>query len=390
MEKENLGIYIHIPFCKKKCKYCDFVSFENMEDSIYEKYINKLLNEIDDIFNKDSKKYKEINYSFINSRSIDTIYIGGGTPSYIDEKFIGKILKKIKEKFNVLENAEITIEINPGTVNKEKLEYYKCIGINRLSIGLQTTQNRLLNLIGRIHTYEEFLEVYKLARECGLKNINVDLMLALPTQTMDELVESLIKVINLKPEHISLYSLILEENTVLEKEISSGNLKLLSEEMERKMYWKTKRLLEKNKYIQYEISNFSREGYKSKHNENCWNQNEYLGFGIAAHSYINNTRYSNTNKLNEYLEKYIDDVYSVQEKQTKEDKIKEYMILKLRTIEGIKISEFEQKFGINLFLAFRFEIEKLVNQGLIEIDLDNIFLTQKGLDFANIVYEEFI
>ena len=287
MEKENLGIYIHIPFCKKKCKYCDFVSFENMEDSIYEKYINKLLNEIDDIFNKDSKKYKEINYSFINSRSIDTIYFGGGTPSYIDEKFIGKILKKIKEKFNVLENAEITIEINPGTVNKEKLEYYKCIGINRLSIGLQTTQNRLLNLIGRIHTYEEFLEVYKLARECGLKNINVDLMLALPTQTMDELVESLIKVINLKPEHISLYSLILEENTVLEKEISSGNLKLLSEEMERKMYWKTKRLLEKNKYIQYEISNFSREGYKSKHNENCWNQNEYLGFGIAAHSYIN-------------------------------------------------------------------------------------------------------
>ena len=300
------------------------------------------------------------------------------------------MLDKIKEKFTLTSDVEITLEVNPGTVNKEKLEYYKSIGINRLSIGLQSSENRLLELIGRIHTYEEFLEVYKLAREIGFKNINVDLMLALPTQTMDELVSSLIKVINLNPEHISLYSLILEEGTLLEKEITSGVLSLLPEEMERKMYWKTKRLLEKNKYKHYEISNFSKNGFKSKHNMNCWNQNEYLGFGLAAHSYINNIRYSNTSDLEEYLNDSIDNGYEIEEKQKIEDKIKEYMILKLRTIEGVIISDFEQKFGINPLLAFRFEIEKLVKQDLIEIDLNNIMLTQKGLDFANIVYEEFI
>ena len=390
MDKEKIGIYVHIPFCKKKCKYCDFVSFEDKETTICEKYVDKLTQEIEYVFEKDSKKYNEIGYSFINAKEVDTIYFGGGTPSYINEYLIGKVLDKIKEKFSLSSDVEITLELNPGTVNKEKLEYYKSIGINRLSIGLQTTENRLLNLIGRIHTYEEFLDAYNLARECGFENINVDLMLALPTQTMDELVSSLIKVINLNPEHISLYSLILEEGTVLEKEISSGTLELLSEDMERKMYWKTKRLLEKNKYKHYEISNFSREGYKSKHNMNCWNQEEYLGVGLSAHSYINNIRYSNTSNLAEYLNNAFDEIYEVEEKQKIEDKIKEYMILKLRTIEGVKISEFEQKFGINPLLAFRFEIEKLVNQDLIEIDLDSIILTQKGLDFANIVYEEFI
>ena len=390
MEKEKIGIYVHIPFCKRKCKYCDFISFENKENTICEKYVDKIVNEIEYVFNKDSKKYNEIGFSFINTKEVDTIYFGGGTPSYINEQLIGKVLDKIKEKFTLTSDVEITLEVNPGTVNKEKLEYYKSIGINRLSIGLQSSENRLLELIGRIHTYEEFLEVYKLAREIGFKNINVDLMLALPTQTMDELVSSLIKVINLNPEHVSLYSLILEEGTLLEKEITSGVLSLLPEEMERKMYWKTKRLLEKNKYKHYEISNFSKNGFKSKHNMNCWNQNEYLGFGLAAHSYINNIRYSNTSDLEEYLNDSIDNGYEIEEKQKIEDKIKEYMILKLRTIEGVIISDFEQKFGINPLLAFRFEIEKLVKQDLIEIDLNNIMLTQKGLDFANIVYEEFI
>ena len=390
MSEEKLGIYIHIPFCVRKCKYCDFVSFEKSDEIIWEEYVDKLIKEIDIVFQNESKKFKEIDYSFINSKKVDTIYFGGGTPSYINEKLIGKILDKIKDKFNVLSDAEITLEVNPGTGNKEKLEYYKKIGINRLSIGLQTTEKRLLELIGRIHTYEEFLEVYNLARECGFKNINVDLMLGLPTQTMDELVLSLINVVNLNPEHISLYSLILEEGTPLEREVAKGKYDMLSENVERKMYWKTKRFLEKNKYFQYEISNFSKKGYESKHNFNCWNQEEYLGFGLAAHSYINNIRYSNKDSLEEYLKCDIDELYEIQEKQSIEDKIKEYMILKLRTIQGVCISDFEQKFGINPLMAFRFELEKLVVDGLIDIDLNNIYLTKKGLDFANFVFEEFI
>ena len=389
-DNQNFGIYVHIPFCKKKCKYCDFISFENKEDNIKEKYIDKLLEEIDIVFSEDSKKYKDIDFSKINFRNVDTIYFGGGTPSFINEDLIEKVLNRIKERFNVLDDAEITLELNPGTANKEKLEFYKKIGINRLSIGLQSAENRLLKLIGRVHTYEEFLSIYNEARNVGFKNINVDLMLALPTQTMNELVNSLIKVINLNPEHISLYSLILEEGTVLEKEINEGKFELLSEDMERKMYWKTKRMLEKNKYFQYEISNFSKKGFESKHNYNCWNQNDYLGFGVAAHSYLNDIRFTNTNLIEDYIDKSLNDSFDILEKQTKEDKVKEYMILGLRKIDGVKISEFEQKFGINPLLAFRFEIEKLVQKDLIEIDLDNIKLTKNGLDFANIVFTEFV
>ena len=389
MNENYLGIYVHIPFCERKCKYCDFISFENKEEFFYD-YIKKIMLEVDYCFDKGNKKSKEIDFSFLDKRKVNTIYFGGGTPSIIDSKYIKELLEKIKEKFVVLEDAEITLEVNPGTVDREKLEEYRKIGINRLSIGLQSSENRLLNLIGRIHNYEKFLETYKLAREIGFNNINVDLMFALPTQTMDELVQSLIKVVNLNPEHISIYSLILEEGTILEKEIQEKKYNLLDEELERKMYTKIKRFLSKNKYEHYEISNFSKKGYRSSHNENCWNQNEYIGFGVAAHSYLNNVRYSNTKNLNEYLTKSFDETYLIEEKQTKEDKVKEYMILKLRMIEGVKISEFEKKFGINPLLAFRFEIEKLTKQDLLEVDLDNIKLTEKGLDLANLVFAEFV
>lgn len=390
MKENNLGIYVHIPFCRQKCKYCDFCSFEQIDELKQELYVDKLILEIENSFNLKSKKYEEIKCFGIDKRKVSTIYFGGGTPSIITKELIGKILEKIKEKFDVLDDAEITIEINPGTCNKEKLEYYKEIGINRLSIGLQSGEDRLLKLIGRIHIYEEFLKIYNEARDVGFKNINVDLMLALPTQTMDELVSSVIKVINLNPEHISLYSLILEEGTILEKEISDGKIALVSEDLERKMYWKIKRLLEKNKYYQYEISNFSKKGYESKHNMNCWNQEEYIGFGLAAHSYINKIRYSNINDLNSYINLDLDKIYEILEIQEKEDEVKEYMILGLRKIDGILISEFENKFGINPLLAFRFEIEKLTKEDLIEVDLNNIKLTQKGLDFANKVFLEFV
>lgn len=371
----RFGIYVHIPFCKKKCKYCDFVSFFCDEEN-QKKYICKLIEEIN---NKDINK------------KVTTIYIGGGTPSFIDSKYIVQILNTLKEKFDIEENAEITIEINPGTITREKLLDYKNAGINRISIGLQSTENRLLELIGRIHTFEEFLNTYNLVKEIGFTNINIDLMLALPTQIKEELIESITKVIDLKPNHISLYSLILEEETELYRKVENKELEMLDEDVERKMYWKAKKILEKNGYNHYEISNFAKKGFESKHNLDCWNQEEYLGLGLSAHSYINNKRFSNTSDFDKYINsKNFESIIEVHEKQGKEEKAKEFMMLGLRKIEGISISEFERRFRINPLFYFRFEISKLTDEGLIEVDLDNIKLTKKGLDLANLVFEEFI
>ena len=282
--KNKIGIYVHIPFCKKKCDYCDFISYCGKNDFI-EKYV-------------DSVK-KEIEHVKIKSE-ITTIYIGGGTPSYIDSKFIVQILKKIKEK-NVAQDAEITIEVNPGTVTQEKLQDYIDCGINRISIGLQTTNDELLKQIGRIHNYEQFLETYKLAKKVGFKNINVDLMLGLPNQRIIDLKESLENVLRLAPKHISVYSLIVEDGTPIANKIENGKLKLPDDELERNMYWYVKNTLELNGYKHYEISNFAKKGYESKHNMNCWNQMEYVGIGTAAHSYRDIKRYSNTEDIKEYI-----------------------------------------------------------------------------------------
>lgn len=370
---KEIGIYIHIPYCKSKCYYCDFISFAKKDETI-QKYAEAIKKEID-----------ECKLSGFN---IKTIYIGGGTPSYIDSKYILEIISKIKEKFIVLQNAEITIELNPGTITKEKLQDYKKAGINRLSIGLQSTDNKTLQQIGRIHNYEEFLENYHLAREVGFKNINIDFIFALPNSDEWGTALQISEIINLKPEHISAYSLILEDNTKLKEMVEKGEIELPSDEEERKMYWKMKNLLEENGYKHYEISNFALPGNESKHNTDCWNQQEYLGFGTAAHSYFNGKRYSNSKTIEEYIENYNNK--TLEEEQNKEIMAKEYMMLGLRKLDGVSISEFERKFQINPLFYFRFEISKLVEEELIEIDLDNIRLTNKGLDFANKVFEEFI
>ena len=373
---KELGLYIHIPFCKKKCDYCDFLSFENKNELI-DNYIEILINEIKNEAKKISKEEYEIT----------TIYFGGGTPSFIDSKYIINILEILKENFN-LNNAEITLEINPGTVDENKLRTYFKNGINRLSIGLQETNNNLLKQLGRIHVYEDFLETYNIARKIGFKNINIDLMIGIPNQTLFNVENSLEKIINLNPEHISVYSLIVEENTKLEKKILNKEYILPEENFERKMYWNVKEKLEKNDYIQYEISNFSKKDYESKHNLNCWNQQEYIGFGLGAHSYFNNIRYSNTDDINKYLINNEEKI--IHEKQTREEQMKEYMMLGLRKIEGVSISKFEQKFSIHPLFYFRFEISNLEEIDLLEVDLDNIKLTKKGLDLANQVFQEFI
>jgi len=397
----EIGIYIHIPFCKSKCFYCDFTSFSNKDEYI-QKYIEVLIKEIKEfdyrnIKEKAIKNHIEINFNKNEKNGnykVTTIYIGGGTPSFIDSKYIEEILIQLKEKFVLSDNCEITIEVNPGTVNKGKLTHYFNMGINRLSIGLQSCKNKLLDTIGRIHTYQEFLDTYNIAREIGFKNINVDLMLGLPNQNIADLKDSLKKIIKLNPEHISVYSLILEENTKLNELVTNNKIKLPDEELERNMYWYIKNTLELNGYNHYEISNFAKKRFESKHNVNCWNQKEYIGFGLAAHSYLNDIRFSNISNLNEYIEniehnKIILNI-QIEEMQMLDDKKKEYIILGLRKIDGISIKKFKNIFGENPIYIFRNELGKLVNQDLVIIDGDNIKLTNKGLDFANIVWEEFI
>lgn len=373
---KKLGIYIHIPFCKRKCHYCDFISFSGKQKLI-EKYINSLEKEISNY-----KVNKE-------DHLVETIYLGGGTPSFIDSSYIIQIIKNLKQKFNISKDAEITIEINPGTVTEEKLKDYYNAGINRISFGLQSTKSDLLKLVGRIHSYSSFLEAYNLARNIGFKNINVDLMIGLPVQTLKDVQKDLERIIALKPEHISVYSLIVEEGTRIEQKIRAKELYLPSEELERKMYWTVKKELEAKGYVHYEISNFAKPGYESKHNLACWNQEKYIGFGLAAHSYIDNKRYSNTIDFEEYFD-WPENSKIIHERQNKEDKMKEYMLLGLRKIEGVKISEFKNKFVDNPIYLYRESLSKLVTQELIEIEDDSIKLTNKGIDLANLVWEEFV
>ena len=414
MENKELGIYIHIPFCKQKCYYCDFVSFSNKQNFV-ENYVEAVKKEINNYFQ---------DKTILERYTVTTIYIGGGTPSYIESKYICEImellennLKQNKVKF---EDIEITIEVNPGTVNKEKLEQYRKAKINRLSIGLQSTNNEMLKQIGRIHTYEQFLETYQMAAEVGFENVNVDLMTGLPKQTIEDIKRSLKEVIQLNPTHISVYSLIIEEGTVIAQKIENHQLQEMDEELERNMYWYVKNTLELNGYTHYEISNFAKEGKESKHNLNCWRQKEYIGIGLAAHSYLNSVRYANTPKMEQYIvrmnnlngqivkdilelsnnkkkkanveenEKHIETVYEIEEVQKLEDRKKEYMLLGLRTIEGVCISKFKEKYIDNPIFLFRKELEKLVEEKLVVIDGDYIKLTNKGLDLANLVWEEFI
>lgn len=378
---KELGFYLHIPFCKSKCIYCDFNSFAQKDDCI-EPYIKAVKKEIEEY----AKQNKDV--------LIKTIYIGGGTPSYIKEKYIKEIIETIKSNFEIIPNAEITIEINPGTVNRRKLNTYYKAGINRLSIGLQSTNDKLLKQLGRVHDFEDFLETLRLANTIGFSNISADCMIGLPNQTIYDVEETLNVLINLRLTHISVYSLIVEPNTPLEKKINSGELKLPDEEIERYMYWFAKRKLEENGYLHYEISNFAKPLFRSKHNMDCWNQKEYKGFGVSASSYENEIRYTNISSI----EKYVENVqngqfkknYIVEEKQDRETMMKEYMLLGLRKITGVSINQFRKKFGTIPIFKYNKEITKLTNEGLIESNGINIRLTKKGLDLANLVWEEFV
>ncbi|MCD2347531.1 radical SAM family heme chaperone HemW [Clostridium guangxiense] len=371
----KLGLYIHIPFCKKKCLYCDFPSYSCMEKYMLD-YVKALCLEIE---NK------------CKGKRFNTIFIGGGTPSYLSME-AWEILKETLHKVNKHEDCEFTVECNPGSFDKDKLEVIKTAGANRISIGLQACQNELLASLGRIHNFSEFLKGFEMARNIGFKNINVDLMFAIPGQSFEQWKETLEKVSNLNPEHISCYSLIVEEGTPFYKMKEEGKLALPEEDVEVKMYNFTVEFLRDNGYKQYEISNFSKEHKECKHNLIYWSMDEYIGCGASAHSYFNNIRNKNESNVKRYIEKilsYEDTSVEKHENSTK-DNMEEFMFLGLRKTNGIRISDFKSKFNVNIYDIYGAVVNKYEKLGLIKIESDKVFLTEKAVHISNTIMSDFI
>lgn len=380
MNKE-ISIYIHIPFCKSRCYYCDFCSTDKLNEDLVSNYINAVIKEILD------------NAELLSEYTIKTIYFGGGTPSYIDEKYIAKILE-VLNLFCDSRKREITIELNPADATLDKLKNYVGMGINRFSLGVQSMNNDILKLIGRRHTKEMVEKAIQNMKEAKISNVSIDLITGLPNETMDSFKASLNAALNLSDiiKHISTYSLEVHENTKLHTLLETGFVTLPSEDDERKMNDMVYDVLKSNGYEMYEISNYAKKGYKSKHNLTYWNQEYYLGFGVSAASYINGKRYSNINNIEKYIENISNNISVVKESTDldKLDTIKEYIILRLRLNDGVIYSDFYNKFKVDIFDMFSEEIEELVHNKLIEKTNTNIFLTPKGRDVANIVWEKFI
>ena len=377
---KRLGIYVHIPFCAKKCNYCDFYSLASGEDE-KKAYVEALKREIREVSKNVNDEYR-----------VYTIYFGGGTPSIIKAEYIKEILDEIRSGFKLYEDdffPEITIECNPKTVDMEKLSIYREADINRISLGLQSTDNDELKLLGRIHTYEDFLESYEMVRKSGFKNVNIDLMSAIPNQKIKTYEKSLNEIIRLNPEHISSYSLIIEEGTPFFKKYSENAplfKDLPSEDEDRKMYTLTSEKLGKAGYERYEISNYAKKGFYSRHNTSYWDRVPYLGFGVGASSFFEDERYKNKANLKEYIEKAgKEDIREEITKLSLNDAMSEFMFLGLRKTAGVSKNEFKKNFTFSVEKIFGKIIEKHVKNKLLLDDGEFLRLTDRGLDISNYV-----
>ena len=377
MEKKTIGLYIHIPFCRQKCLYCDFPSWAGKEDEM-EGYVDALTKEIQNR----SREYPD--------RKVVSVFFGGGTPTTLSIPMLERLMGAVFASWDVAEDAEITTEANPGTLDGEMAAALKKMGFNRLSMGVQAWQNRLLKELGRIHTIESFQENYKAVRKAGFANVNTDLMFALPGQTMEDWQETVKNIAALEPEHISAYSLILEEGTPFFDRYEKGELEPAAEELDREMYhWAVEYLVEMG-YEQYEISNFAKAGRQSRHNRIYWQAEEYLGLGLGSHSYMNGERFHNTYDLREYIEGegffWKEDAEGI----AAEDALAEFMFLGLRLTEGVSFGRFRERFGQGMKNIYGSQIEELVKEGLLEEDERGIRLTKKGVDVSNYVFEKFL
>lgn len=402
MNKRELELYIHIPFCARKCSYCDFLSFAAPERT-YREYMDKLIEEICG----QGPNFQEYRVS--------TIFVGGGTPSLLPADLIMELFATLHENFDISLDAEITMEANPGTLTMEKLEVYRQSGVNRLSIGLQSADDKELKYLGRIHSYDSFLKSYQRARQAGFQNINIDLMSALPGQDVHSWKNTLKKVMMLRPEHISAYSLIIEEGTLFYERFGEpqGSCAcgaqtaaevaaraavmtlpdLPDEDTDREMYHLTREMMAAHGYERYEISNYAKKGYECRHNTGYWTGVEYLGLGLGASSYTYGYRYHNTEDLQEYLSLNLYEGGAAArdiEELTLEDKMEEFMFVGLRMMKGVSGSEFLDRFGQNMWNVYGDALKKLEKQGLIEVEAPMVRLTELGIDVSNVVLSEFL
>ena len=378
--KKELELYLHIPFCVSKCKYCDFLSAPSGEEQ-RQIYVERLCRRI--------RYWSDVihNYGY----EIVSIFVGGGTPSILTEAQITQVFEAVRESLPIREDAEITLEMNPGTDVKDKLPVYRKLGINRLSMGLQSADNEELKRLGRIHTYEDFRQVYQWAREVGFTNINVDLMSAIPGQTLESYEGTLRKVADLKPEHISAYSLIIEEGTPFYERYGDGRHaeELPDEDTERQMYVRTREILEDYGYHRYEISNYAKDGYECRHNLGYWDRREYLGLGAGASSLMDHIRW----KEPDYIGPSTGQVLEEREDFTRlsrKDEMEEFMFLGLRKINGVSEQDFYKSFKVSMDEVYKDNIENLIKEGLLVREKDRIRLTDRGLDLSNYAMSQFL
>lgn len=373
MKNNTQEIYIHIPFCERKCDYCDFVSFVCDEDT-KKHYFSRLIEQID-------KKSE-----FTGKVPVDSVFFGGGTPSSVDAGLIDETLNHLRKKYMVTDDAEITIEMNPNSVTSDKLKIYKTAGINRISIGLQSANDEELRVLSRLHDYRTFLKTYEMVRNEGFRNVNIDIMSALPGQDKTSYMRTLEKVVELNPEHISAYSLIIEEGTKFHDRYESGE-GLPDEETDREMYHDTKLFLSENGYHRYEISNYSKPGFECRHNTGYWTGKKYVGFGPAAASFDGENRYQMHNSLTKYLAgDFSEDIENLSDV----DKMEEFMFLGLRLTAGVSLEEFQNRFGKDIWSVYKKPIDKLMAEGLMKLRDNRLYLTDFGMDISNYCMAEFI
>ncbi|MDK0536700.1 radical SAM family heme chaperone HemW [Clostridium perfringens] len=375
---DKISLYIHIPFCAQKCLYCDFPSFAR-KDHLRKAYIEALNKEIINLREKH------------DNLEINTIFIGGGTPSVLESNELECLLKEIA-KLNMAKDIEYSMECNPGNLTEEKLEVMKKYGVNRISMGVQAKQDNLLKGLGRIHNYKTFKENFLLAKNVGFNNINVDLMFGLPNQRLNEWEETLREIISLEPAHISAYSLIIEEGTAFYNLYENDKLKLPTEEEERKMYHLAKEILEENGFNQYEISNYAKEGKECRHNLAYWNMDNWIGVGSASASYINGKRIKNISSVEEYINSINERGEAVEEiiNNSKNDNMEEFMFMGLRKINGIDENEFKKRFGMNINDVYGEILNKYIDEGLLIRESGRIFLSEKGIEISNVIMADFL
>lgn len=377
--RKDLGLYIHIPFCIKKCGYCDFLSWKGTEEE-REAYVSALIKEI--------RSYRE----FAEGYKVSTVFVGGGTPSVLDPAQAERIFDEVRGTFHIEKQPEITIEANPGTITREKLDVWKQCGVNRLSMGLQSTDNDNLKMLGRIHTWEEFLEGLSMAREASFDNISADLISSIPGQTREKWEKELETLAGQKLEHISVYQLILEEGTRFYEEYAGHPELLPDEEESREIYLSTGKILKEYGFEQYEISNYAKPGRESRHNLKYWERADYLGLGLGASSMVRNIRMSNTRDIKKYLERCENPKTMRENVEFLEEarQMEEFMFLGLRKTRGVSRKEFRRNFGQDLDLVYEKALYKGFENGLLKEKKDRIFLSEEGILVSNAVLSEFL